>query len=91
MNRTTLFIAVIRGILLACSLAGENWQSNSQGINLDFATTQVNKVEYDSGFYEAFQAPGFDSVRLFVKTGVNEPEQVEAAIDDALGKRPYSE
>lgn len=65
------------------SHAQENWPLIGKGINLDFTTTEVNKVGYDPGFYEAFQSAGFESVRIFVKHG-NGPETYKQAIDDAL-------
>ena len=40
-----------------------------RSVNTDFTTTEVNKVAYDKGFYLAFKAAGFDSVRFFIKQG----------------------
>ena len=54
-----------------------------RGVNTDFTTTEVNKVAYDKGFYIAFKAAGFDSVRFFIKQGWS-PEFYKPAIDDAL-------
>ena len=54
-----------------------------KGINTDFTATEVNKVAYDKGFYTAFKAAGFDSVRFFIKEGWS-PEFYQPAIDDAL-------
>ena len=65
--------------------AQENWPVIGKGINLDFTTTEVNKVGYDPGFYEAFQLAGFESVRIFVKHG-HGPEEYKQAIDDALDR-----
>tara|TARA_Y100001978_G_scaffold201330_1_gene219445 strand:+ start:6326 stop:7801 length:1476 start_codon:yes stop_codon:yes gene_type:complete len=52
-------------------------------VNTDFTTTEVNKVAYDKGFYLAFKAAGFDSVRFFIKQGWR-PEAYKSAVDDAL-------
>ena len=62
--------------------ASEDWPVIGQGINLDFATTEVNKIGYHAAYYDVFKAaylhetplskvpsPGFDSVRFFVKQG----------------------
>ena len=54
-----------------------------RGVNTDFTTTEVNKVAYDKGFYIAFKAAGFDSVRFFIKQGWS-PEFYKPAVDDAL-------
>jgi len=77
-------------ILTMCFLLGqlntyaqEHWPLIGKGINLDFTTTEVNKVGYDPGFYEAFQSAGFESVRIFVKHGQN-PLEYKVAIDDAI-------
>jgi len=54
-----------------------------RGVNTDFTTTEVNKVSYDKGFYTAFRAAGFDSVRFFIRQGQT-PEFYKPAVDDAL-------
>jgi hypothetical protein len=54
-----------------------------RGVNLDFTTTEVNKVAYDIGFYWAFKDAGFDSVRFFLRQGWK-PVFYQQAVDDAL-------
>ena len=54
-----------------------------RGVNTDFTTTEVNKVSYDKGFYTAFRAAGFDSVRFFIRQGQT-PKFYKSAVDDAL-------
>jgi endoglucanase len=54
-----------------------------RGVNTDFTTTEVNKVAYNKGFYTAFKAAGFDSVRFFIRQGWH-PEFYKPAVDDAL-------
>ena len=49
-----------------------------RGVNTDFTTTEVNKVAYDKGFYIAFKAAGFDSVRFLLsragtRSSINPP------------------
>ena len=85
MKKKTAFIAAIWMLGLANSHAAENWPTIGQGVNLDFTTTEVNKVGYDPGFYEAFGAAGFDSVRFFVKHGQG-PRVYKRTIDDALDR-----
>ncbi len=85
MKNKIVFIATICLLWQVSSHAQENWPSIGPGINLDFTTTEVNKVGYDPGFYEAFQSAGFESVRFFVKHG-HAPEEYKQAIDDALDR-----
>ena len=85
MKKKTAFIAAIWMLGLANSHAAENWPTIGQGVNLDFTTTEVNKVGYDPGFYEAFGAAGFDSGRFFVKHGQG-PRVYKRTIDDALDR-----
>jgi len=80
-----LFIVTIWLLGQTTGYAQENWPLIGPGINLDFSTTEVNKVGYDPGFYEAFQLAGFESVRFFVKHGHGPPEYKQA-IDDALDR-----
>jgi hypothetical protein len=54
-----------------------------KGVSTDFTATEVNKVSYDKGFYSAFRAAGFDSVRFFIRQGWS-PEFYRPAIEDAL-------
>ena len=54
-----------------------------RSVNLDFTTTEVNKVAYDKGFYIAFKEAGFDSVRFFFRQGWD-PKIHKVAVDDAL-------
>jgi len=54
-----------------------------RSVNTDFTTTEVNKVSYDKGFYTAFRAAGFDSVRFFIRQGQT-PKFYKSAVDDAL-------
>lgn len=67
------------------SYAQENWPTIGKGINLDFSTTEVNKIGYDPSYYDVFKAAGFESVRFFVKQGTD-PMTYRAAIDGAIEK-----
>ena len=67
------------------SYAQENWPVIGQGINLDFSTTEVNKIGYDPAYYDVFKAAGFESVRFFVKLGI-EPAAYKEAIDGAINR-----
>jgi len=79
----TVLISAIWILGLASSQAANDWPTIGQGINLDFSTTEVNKIGYDPAYYDVFKAAGFDSVRFFVKQGI-EPIEYRAAIDGAL-------
>ena len=76
---TTLWFLLVN----ISSQAQENWPNIGQGINLDFSTTEVNKIGYDPAYYDVFKAAGFESVRFFVKWGT-EPNVYRPAIDGAL-------
>ena len=65
--------------------AAKDWPVIGQGINLDFSTTEVNKIGYDPAYYDVFKAAGFDSVRFFVKQGVD-PLHYREAIDGAINR-----
>jgi len=65
--------------------AQEHWPTIGKGINLDFSTTEVNKIGYDPAYYDVFKAAGFKSVRFFVKQGVD-PMFYRDAIDGAINK-----
>ncbi|MAI17218.1 MAG: hypothetical protein CMH04_00985 [Marinovum sp.] len=78
------------GVLLSLCLfskleatAQEHWPLIGEGINLDFSTTEVNKIGYDPAYYDVFKAAGFESVRFFVKQGVD-PMSYREAIDGAI-------
>ncbi len=85
MKKKAVLVAVIGVIGLASSQAAKNWPEIGQGINLDFSTTEVNKIGYDSAYYDVFKAAGFDSVRFFVKQGVD-PLHYREAIDGAINR-----
>ena len=80
-----LIVIISLFIGMHSSYAQESWPVITPGVNLDFTTTEVNKVGYDPGFYEAFHAAGFKSIRFFVKHG-QKPQVYKKAIDDALDK-----
>jgi hypothetical protein len=65
--------------------AQEHWPTIGEGINLDFSTTEVNKIGYDPAYYDVFKAAGFESVRFFVKQGVD-PMSYRAAIGGAINR-----
>ena len=77
-NMVSLFLS-----LIATLNAQNDWPIITPGVNLDFTTTEVNKVGYDPGFLEAFDEAGFKSVRYFVKHG-QDPIVYKQAVDDAL-------
>ena len=77
-NMVSLFLS-----LIATLNAQNDWPIITPGVNLDFTTTEVNKVGYDPGFLEAFDEAGFKSVRYFVKHGQH-PIVYKQAVDDAL-------
>ena len=83
MNKKILLFSIIWIFGLSNSHAQENWPTIGQGINLDFATTEVNKIGYDPAYYDVFKAAGFESVRFFVKQGI-EPMAYREAIDGAI-------
>ncbi|MBC9888672.1 MAG: cellulase family glycosylhydrolase [Opitutae bacterium] len=51
----------------------------------DWPVTEVNKIGYDPAYYDVFKAAGFDSVRFFVKQGVD-PLHYREAIDGAINR-----
>lgn len=85
MKNRIVFIATIWLLGNSVSYTQENWPSIGQGINLDFSTTEVNKIGYDPAYYDVFKAAGFESVRFFVKQGI-EPITYRAAIDDGINR-----
>jgi hypothetical protein len=72
-------------LLTGSGYAGKDWPAIDQGVNLDFSTTEVNKIGYDPHYYDVFKAAGFDSVRFFVKQG-HGPEAYKEAIDGAINR-----
>ena len=83
-DKAVLF-AVIWILGLASVQGAKDWPVIGQGINLDFSTTEVNKIGYDPAYYDVFKAAGFDSVRFFVKQGVD-PLHYREAIDGAINR-----
>jgi hypothetical protein len=67
------------------SHAAKDWPLIGEGVNLDFSTTEVNKIGYDPAYYDVFKEAGFDSVRFFVKWGID-PMEYREAIDGALNR-----
>lgn len=78
-----IFIIIFWSLGLSKIYAQKYWPIIGKGINLDFTTTEVNKIGYSPAYYDAFKDAGFESVRIFVKQG-NGPEQYKEAIDGAL-------
>ncbi len=85
MKKILSLITIIWIYGLSISQAQENWPTIGQGINLDFTTTEVNKIGYDPAYYDLFKAAGFESVRFFVKQGIN-PMAYREAIDGAINR-----
>ncbi len=85
MKKNAVLIPIISLFSLALSQASEHWPEIGQGVNLDFSTTEVNKIGYDPAYYDVFRAAGFDSVRFFVKQGI-EPIHYREAIDGAINR-----
>lgn len=84
MNRRITILMAICFVVGSFNMqAQEKWPVITPGVNLDFSTTEVNKVGYDPGFIEAFDEAGFKSVRYFVKHG-QDPIVYKEAIDNAL-------
>jgi len=83
--RINATLLIVIGLFLGSinASAQEKWPVITPGVNLDFSTTEVDKVGYDPGFLEAFDKAGFKSVRYFVKECQN-PIIYKQAIDDAL-------
>ena len=83
MKKKAVLIVAISILGLACGQAEKHWPVIGQGVNLDFSTTEVNKIGYDPAYYDVFKAAGFDSIRFFVKQGA-EPIHYREAIDGAI-------
>jgi len=85
MKKILFLIASIWILGQATMNAQEHWPVIGQGINLDFTTTEVNKIGYDPAYYDVFMAAGFESVRFFVKQGID-PMAYREAIDGAINR-----
>ena len=85
MNKKTIFITAISLLGLITAQAAKDWPEIGQGINLDFSTTEVNKIGYDPAYYDVFKAAGFESIRFFVKQGID-PIHYREAIDGAINR-----
>tara|TARA_Y100000588_G_scaffold102732_1_gene111811 strand:- start:1712 stop:3187 length:1476 start_codon:yes stop_codon:yes gene_type:complete len=85
MKKKSVFLVPIALLGLTCAQAGKHWPVIGQGVNLDFSTTEVNKIGYDPAYYDVFKAAGFDSVRFFVKQGID-PMHYRDAIDGAINR-----
>ncbi|MBC9888661.1 MAG: hypothetical protein F7B06_02170, partial [Opitutae bacterium] len=59
MKKIAVLIPIISLFSLALSQASEYWPVIGQGVNLDFSTTEVNKIGYDPAYYDVFKAAGF--------------------------------
>lgn len=83
MKKKAVVFAAISLFVLTSAQAEKHWPTIGQGVNLDFSTTEVNKIGYDPAYYDVFKAAGFDSIRFFVKQGI-EPIHYREAIDGVI-------